>query len=76
MFTSQFIQWNVFLVLCLGIWWRHEIWKCKILKFDFLENEKSFWSEIRNIFLAWQVLVFRLKKQTGKTVAKTVTKTF
>ena len=29
--------------------WRHENWKSKILKFDFLENEKSFWSEIKNV---------------------------
>ena len=31
LFTSQVIQWNVFLVLCLGIWGRHEIWKCRIV---------------------------------------------
>ena len=49
-FASQVIQWNVFLVLCLGIWWRHEIWKCRILKFDYLENKKSFWSKIKNTF--------------------------
>ena len=50
MFTSQVIQWNVSLVLCLGIWWRHKIWKYRNLKFGFLENKKSFWSEIKNIF--------------------------
>ena len=49
-FNSQIIQENAFLVLCLGIWWRHEIWISGILKFDFLENKKSFWSEIKNIF--------------------------
>ena len=27
-----------------------QIRKCKILKFDFLENEKSFSSEMKNIF--------------------------
>ena len=40
MFTSQVIQWNVYLVLCF--WWRHEKRISKILKFDFLKNEKSF----------------------------------
>ena len=34
----------------LGIWWRHEIWISKILNFNSLENEKSFRSEIKNIF--------------------------
>ena len=29
-------------LLCFGIWWFHEIWKSKILKFDFLENGKNF----------------------------------
>ena len=28
----------------------HETWIFKILKFDFLENQKSFWSEIKNAF--------------------------
>ena len=27
-----------------------KFWKSKILKFDLLENEKNFWSEIKNIF--------------------------
>ena len=49
-FTFQVIQQNLFLVLYLAIWWRHEIWRSKVLKFDFLENEKSFRSEIKNIF--------------------------
>ena len=44
------IQQNVFLVLCLGIWWRHEIRISKLLNFDFLENENNFLSEIKNIF--------------------------
>ena len=34
---------------CWGIWCCHEIWISKILKFDFLENKKSFWSEIKSI---------------------------
>ena len=33
-----------------GIWWRREIWISKILKFDFLENKKNLWSEMKNIF--------------------------
>ena len=37
-------------MLCLGIWWYHEIWKPKVLKFDFLENKKSFGNEIKNAF--------------------------
>ena len=27
---------------CIYIWWRHETWKCRIPKFDFLENGKCF----------------------------------
>ena len=49
-FTYQVIQWNVFLVSGLGIWWRHEIWKCRILKFDFLESsnyEHVWWGEFK-----------------------------
>ena len=41
----------------------------KILKFDFLENEKDFWSGIKAFFLVWEVLSFRLKRQTSKNVA-------
>ena len=69
MFTFQVIQWNTFLVLCLGIWWRHEILISKILKFDFLKNEKSFWSETKNVLQISQVLSCRLEKQTSKNVA-------
>ena len=36
-------------VLSLGIWCRHEIWISNILKCDFLEKEKNFWKEIKNI---------------------------
>ena len=43
------------------------------MKFDFLENGKSFWSEIKIIFpsLISKVILFRLKKQTSKKVADT-----
>ena len=34
----------------------------KILKFDFLENEKSFWCEI-TFFFVLQVLSFNLKNE-------------
>ena len=43
LFTSQVIPLNVFLFPGLGM-------KSKVLNFDFLENERSFWSEIKNIF--------------------------
>ena len=33
------------------ITWRHDIWISEKLKFDYLKNEKSFQSEIKNIFL-------------------------
>ena len=59
-------------LLCFGIWWFHEIWKSKILKFDFLENEKNLWSKKKNFFfLIEQVLSLRLKKQSSKNVADT-----
>ena len=68
--TSQFIQKNVFLVLCLGIWWRYKVWITENLKFDFLENEKRFWIEIKNIFPSFTsvLLDFLL---SGKHVAGT-----
>ena len=34
--TFEVIQWNPFLFLCLDIWWRHEIWKCRIPEFDYI----------------------------------------
>ena len=71
LFSSRVIQWNAFLVLCSGIWWHHEICKCRILKFDFSENKKSFWSEKKTVFLVWQVL---LLKQTSKNAADTTFK--
>ena len=42
----------------------------KMLKFDFVKNEKSFWSE--TFFEVSQVLSFRLEKQTSKSVADTI----
>ena len=58
MFTSQVIQQNMFRVSCLGIWWRHKIWKPEKLKSDYLKNEKSFQIEIRNIFPFFKSAVF------------------
>ena len=48
-------------------YWPHEIWISKYLNFDFLENRKSFWSEIKNKFHKWFLL--DLKKQTSKSLA-------
>ena len=42
------------------------------LKSDYLKNEKSFWSEITNIFLVPKVLSFRHTKQTSKNVVETI----
>ena len=38
-------------------WWRHEIWISKVLFFDFLENEKSFWIE-KNMFPSFAKALF------------------
>ena len=46
------------LELVLGNWWRHETWIPKILKFDFQEYKKSFWSEIKSIFLSLKSALF------------------
>ena len=51
-----------------------EICKRRILKFDFLENEKSFRSELENIFPSLASAFFRLKKQTSISVADTTFK--
>ena len=51
--------------------WHLNIWKVKI---DYLKNEKSFQSEIKNIFLVLKVLSFRHTKQTSKNVADTTFK--
>ena len=58
----------MFRVLCLGIWWQHEIWIFEKLKFDYLKNENNFWSEMKNVFPCI-VLWFILTKQTIKNVA-------
>ena len=42
-----------------------------MLKVGYLKNKKSFQSEIKNIFLALQVLSFRHVKQTSENVADT-----
>ena len=68
-FASQVIQWNVFLVSCLGIWWRHDIWISEKSTFDYLKNEKSFWSEIKSIFRSSRPEVF-CKKGVLKHFAK------
>ena len=47
------------------------IWK---VKFDYLKNGKRFRSEIKNIFLASQLLSFTLTKHTCKNVAGTTSK--
>ena len=65
MLTSQV----TYSFLCLGIWWRHEIWRSEILKFDFLRNKRAFEVKWKIFFLVWQLLLFRLKKQTSKNVA-------
>ena len=42
-FTSQVIQQNLFHVSCLGIWWRHDIWKPeKSNMIIYLKNKRSF----------------------------------
>ena len=61
----------MFPVSCLGIWWRHDIWISEKLKFDYLKNEKSFRSEVKNIFPCF---TNALKKQTSKKVAETTFK--
>ena len=73
-FISQVIQQNVFRVSCVGIWWRHDIRIPEKLKFDYLEKEKSFQSEIKTFFLVFKMLFFRHAKQTSKNIAETTFK--
>ena len=68
-FTPKLFN-NMFRVSCLGIWWRHDIWISEKLESDYLKNEKSFWSEIKNTFLVSKVLPFRHTKQTNENVAE------
>ena len=74
LFTFQVIQYNVFHVSYLSIWWRHDIWILEKLKLYYLKNEKSFWSEIKNIFPCFTSAFFRHTKQTSKNVANTTFK--
>ena len=67
------LHWNVFLVLCLRIWWHHEFWKCRTLKFDFLKNKKRFWSEIKKKFLQLTSTLIQTK-QTSKNATDTTFK--
>ena len=53
----------------LGIWWCHDVQISENLKFDYLENEESFWSEMKIFFLVSQVLSSRHAKQTSENVA-------
>ena len=51
---------------------RHDIWMSENLKFDYFKNEKSFRSEIKNIFHCFTSALFRHMKQTNKNVADTI----
>ena len=64
----------MFRVSCLGICWRHKIWKPEKLTSDYLKNEKNFQSEIKNIFLILNVFLFRHTKHSSKDIADTVFK--
>ena len=64
----------MFCVSCSGIWWCYEVWISEMLKSDYLKNEKSFQSEIKNIFLVSKVLSFRHTKPTSKNVVDTTFK--
>ena len=64
----------MFRVSCLWIWWRHNISISKMLKFDYLKNEKSFRSEIKSIFPCFAMLSFIHTKQTSKNVVDTTFK--
>ena len=47
------VYFPIYSVKCVswqGIWWCHKIWIFVKLKFDYLKNEKSFQSEIKNLF--------------------------
>ena len=50
-------------------WVFDDVMISKKLKFDYLKNEKSFRSKIKNIFLVSQVVSFRHTKETNKNVA-------
>ena len=44
---------------------RHDIWISEKLKFDYLKNEKSYPSEIKNVFPCLLSALFRYTKQTS-----------
>ena len=64
----------MFRVSCLDIWWRHDIWISKMLKVDYLKNEKSFRSGIKSIFPCFASALFWHTKQTIKNAADTTFK--
>ena len=75
MFTSQVIQWSVFLVSCLGIF--DDAMKFEYLKFlnlIFSRMERAFEVKQKTFFQASQSLPFRLEKQARKNVADTTFK--
>ena len=43
----------------------------KIVKYDFLENEKSFWKEMKDIFPSFTSALFYTLKETSKNLAVT-----
>ena len=62
MLTSKVIQLNVFGVSCLVIWWCHEIWISDKEKYDYLENQKGFWSETKKTFFLVSWALFQTYK--------------
>ena len=59
---SYSTQWNLFHILCLDFSWCHEIYDFEILKFGYITNKKTFWSEVSNI-------LFGFKKQNSKNIS-------
>ena len=59
----------MFHVLCLGIWWCHDIWISGKLKFEYLKTEKCFSNEIKKYLSLFHKSSFSLSKQTNKNVA-------
>ena len=59
LFLSQDIKQNVLLSSYLASWWQGKKGeKTKIQKFEYLENEKSFFDEIKNIFHSFWRTIF------------------
>ena len=63
----------MFGISCLDIWWRHNIWISKKLKFPYLRNERSFSNE-KPFALVSHVPSLKLTKQTSKNVVYTIFK--